>query len=325
MISNNALLIGSEVPYEEHRQINEGISYRADTNVPLSVWHIFAGLILVAPPRSANRSPVLTMRPSEDLCLLLNRFFPKRQRAGRGSPEAYSAAQHEWAAKSFAFYAGHIDMIDKLVLDAGCGPGGKTLYYAAKGCRRIIGVDIDENRIGHARNFLRKMNASNVEFQVGDLSKMEFEDNTFDLIFLNDVFEHIERPILKAVLTECKRVLKPGGKICMEFPPWTSFDAGHLYDHIYIPWCQNIFSDRTLINVIEHLEVGQPVVGKLSVVDHYKELNRITIKEARMLFDQQRFKVIRFDQVMLKNITFLKQIPWLHAYLTRRVVAILSK
>lgn len=265
------------------------------------------------------------MRPSEHLCLLLNRCFPKRQRAGRESPEAYSAAQHEWAEKSFSFYADRIDMKDKLVLDAGCGPGGKTLYYAAKGCKRIIGVDIDENRIGHARNFLRAKGADNVEFRVGDLSKLEFADNTFDIIFLNDVFEHIERPILKAVLAECKRVLKPGGSICMEFPPWTSFDAGHLYDHIYIPWCQNIFSDRTLINVIEHMHVAQPIIGKLSVVEHYRELNRITIKEARRLFDQQGFKVLRFDQVMLKNLNFLKHLPILHAYFTRRVVAMLSK
>ncbi len=287
------------------------------------VWATFArlGISERAEPKEAPD----TMRPSEDLCLLLNRFFPLRQRAGRESPEAYSEAQYEWAAKSFAFYSDRIDMKDKLVLDAGCGPGGKTLYYAAKGCRKIIGVDIDENRIGHARNFLRKMGAANVEFQVGDLSKMEFADNTFDLIFLNDVFEHIERPILRAVLAECKRVLKPGGMICMEFPPWTSFDAGHLYDHIHIPWCQNIFSDRTLMNVIEHLHVGQPIIAKLSVVEHFRELNRITIKEAHMLFEAQHFKILRFDQIMLKNIKLFKHIPWLHAYLTRRVVAILSK
>lgn len=265
------------------------------------------------------------MRPSEHLCLFLNNFFPKRQRAGRESPEAYSQAQHAWAVKSYAFYADMISLEGKSVLDAGCGPGGKTLYYAGKGCRKIIGVDIDENRIGHARNFQRKQNAPNVEFMVADLSRTPFPDNSFDIIFLNDVFEHIERPILSMVLAECKRMIKPGGSICMEFPPWTSFDASHLYDHIYIPWCQNIFSERTLVNVLNHMQVGRPVVGKLSVVDHFLELNRITIGESRRLFEEHGFKILRFEQIMLKQIRAFRKLPVLHAYLTRRVVAILSK
>lgn len=265
------------------------------------------------------------MRTSEHICLFLNNFFPKRHRAGRESPEAYSQAQLEWAVKSYAFYADKISLDGKTVLDAGCGPGGKTLFFAGKGCSKIIGADIDESHIAHANKFLQKQNAPNVEYIVADLSQIPFPNDSFDIIFLNDVFEHIERPILSKVLAECKRVLKPGGKICMEFPPWTSFDASHLYDHIYIPWCQNIFSERTLVNVIRHLGVGHAVVGKLSIEGSFLELNRITIKEARMLFDEHGFKVLRYEQIMLKNLKFLKHLPFFHAYLTRRVVAILSK
>jgi ubiquinone/menaquinone biosynthesis C-methylase UbiE len=266
-----------------------------------------------------------TMRASEHLCLFLNRFFPRRQRQGRESPEAYSLAQHEWASKSYAFYADVVDLKGKEVLDAGCGPGGKTLYYAALGCSRIIGVDIDENRIGHASAFLRSKPTPNAEFLKADLSCMPFPDNSFDVIFLNDVFEHIERPLLSKVLLECRRVIRPGGQICMEFPPWTSYDAGHLYDHIHIPWCQNIFSERTLVNVIKHMEVSQPIIGRLSVVEHFLELNRITIREARTLFEQHAFSIRRFEQVMLKNVRAFRWIPVLNAYLTRRVVVILSK
>ena len=265
------------------------------------------------------------MRLSESLCLAINHLFPKRRIEGRGSPGEYSAAQFHWAEKNFRLFASSVDLKGKAVLDAGCGPGGKTLFYASKGCSSIVGVDLDPVRVGHAQRYLSKHPAPNVSFMVGDLSKLEFPSDSFDIIFLNDVFEHVARPLLEEVLRELKRVLKPGGSICMEFPPWTSFDAGHLYDHIYIPWCQLIFSDRTLINVLRQMEAKGPDIGSSSVIEHYLELNRITIPEARSLFEKLAFniRVFRFERI--KGIKLFAWWPWLDARITRRVVAVLSK
>lgn len=265
------------------------------------------------------------MRPIERFCLGLNKLFPARRIAGRGSPGAYSEAQFAWAAKNFRFFAPHVDLRGKDILDAGCGPGGKTLWYAGQGCRSIVGVDIDPVRIGHARTFLAKNPTPNVEIMEGDLSQLPFNDDSFDIIFLNDVFEHIDRPLLEKVLRELKRVLRPGGRICMEFPPWTSFDAAHLYDHIHIPWCQMLFSDRTLIAVVEHIGTRGPDIGSSNVVEHYLELNRITIPEARALFDRLHFQVPVFRFERIKGIALFSWWPWLDARLTRRVVAVLSK
>ncbi|MBK7384392.1 MAG: class I SAM-dependent methyltransferase [Flavobacteriales bacterium] len=265
------------------------------------------------------------MRLSERLCLLLNRAFPKRGIEGRGSPGAYSEAQFHWAEKNYSLFSSSIDLKGKVVLDAGCGPGGKTLYYATKGCRSIVGVDLDPVRIGHAQQFLRAHPDVKVEFMVGDLSKLDFPADSFDVIFLNDVFEHVARPLLEQVLQELKRVLRPGGSICMEFPPWTSFDAGHLYDHIYIPWCQLIFSDRTLVNVLEHMQAKGPEIGSSSVIDHYLELNRITIPEARSLFHKLAFNIRVFRHERVKGIKLFAWWPWLDSLLTRRVVAVLGK
>ncbi|MEO8590487.1 MAG: class I SAM-dependent methyltransferase [Flavobacteriales bacterium] len=265
------------------------------------------------------------MRLSEHLCLAVNHLFPKRKIEGRGAPGTYSQAQYAWAEKNFRLFASSVDLTDKVVLDAGCGPGGKTLFYARKGCRSIIGVDLDPVRIGHAQAFLKEHPVGNVSFRVADLSKLDFAADSFDVIFLNDVFEHIDRPLLEQVLRELKRVLKPGGTICMEFPPWTSFDAGHLYDHIHIPWCQLIFSDRTLVNVLKHMDAQGPMIGSSSVIEHFLELNRITIPEARSLFEQLTFDIRVFRYERIKGIALFAWWPWLDARLTRRVVAVLSK
>jgi ubiquinone/menaquinone biosynthesis C-methylase UbiE len=258
-------------------------------------------------------------------CLALNRCFPKRKIAGRASPEDYVRAQRMWAERNFRFFAPYVELRDKVVLDAGCGPGGKTGFYASMGCKRIIGVDIDPERIRLAKASTHAEQHASMEFMVANLAQLPFHNDHFDIIFLNDVFEHVDRPILEKVLQELKRVLKPGGAICMEFPPWTSFDAGHLYDDIHIPWCQLIFSEATLISALEHLKAKDPVVGRLSTIEHFRELNRITIPEARILFGRLRFEIRVFRYERIKGIVHFAWWPWLDARLTRRVVAILSK
>lgn len=265
------------------------------------------------------------MRISENICLSLNNFFPKKKVQGRESPQAYSEAQYSWAEKSLRLFDGFVDLKGKLVLDAGCGPGGKTVYYAEQGCQHVYGVDIDENRIGFAKEFAAKKNATNITFMIESLAALPFESNTFDYIFLNDVVEHLQRPILESALRECKRVIKPGGKICLEFPPWTSYDAAHLYDFIYIPWCQVLFSTKTLVNVVNKINPAPPTVGNLSQVEHFLELNHITIKESKKLFRKLDFKIVYFDYNVLFNLKPFKYIPFFNKYLTRRVVAVLSK
>jgi len=62
----------------------------------------------------------------------------------------------------------------------------------------------------------------NVDFTSGDIHsdirKIPFEDNSADEIHLIHVFEHLDRMDAENALREWQRVLKPGGKLVMEFP-----------------------------------------------------------------------------------------------------------
>jgi ubiquinone/menaquinone biosynthesis C-methylase UbiE len=265
------------------------------------------------------------MRVPERILLFINQFFPKKKVQGRESTAAYSDAQYAWARKSLALHAPYVDLKGKVMLDAGCGPGGKTVYFSEQGVKSITGVDIDPDRIELAKAYAASKNASLPQFMVGNLAALPFESDHFDVIFLNDVVEHIERPILVAALKECKRVLKPRGRICIEFPPWTSYDAAHLYDYIHMPWCHVFFSDRTLMNVMKKLAPHKPEVGTLSYEAHYYELNKLTIGEFRSMVNELGFSIVHLDQLILFQQQFLKHIPILGKYLTRRVTAVLSK
>ncbi|UCF79184.1 MAG: class I SAM-dependent methyltransferase [Candidatus Eiseniibacteriota bacterium] len=271
-----------------------------------------------------GRTPQVAMRVSERVCLLLNALFPGRKRTGRTSPRSYSEAEYRWARGSLALHAPHIDLNGKTVLDAGCGLGGKTVFYAEHGCASIVGVDIDENHVRYAADFATSRNVSNASFVRADLGALPFEPDTFDFVVLNDVVEHLRKPILTRALEECRRVICTGGRIFLEFPPWASPDAAHLYDYIHIPWCHLLFSPETLVNVTQRMN-PEPRYGKLSVIEHFQELNQITVEEFLGLVRALDFRVINFEIRMIRNLKVLKYVPVLSKYLISRAVAVLSK
>jgi ubiquinone/menaquinone biosynthesis C-methylase UbiE len=75
----------------------------------------------------------------------------------------------------------------------------------------ITSIDISQSSIDKAKTLIDENGISNVEFQVGDIFKLSFENESFDHIFVCFVLEHLEEP-LKA-LNCLKRVLKRGGSI----------------------------------------------------------------------------------------------------------------
>lgn len=100
------------------------------------------------------------------------------------------------------------------LLDVGCGPGSisSTLApYLSNG--HVIGVDTSEETLNNARN--RGGLPGNCTFQLGNATKLEFPDNSFDVVHTSQVLCHLPDPT--AALKEFRRVLKPGGFIaCRE-------------------------------------------------------------------------------------------------------------
>ena len=102
------------------------------------------------------------------------------------------------------------------VLDFGCGPGTISVGLAkAVEPGEMHGVDMGEAEIGMARSIATSQGQDNAIFHVGDVTDLEFEDGFFDVAHCRSVLMHV--PDTAAVLSEVKRVLKPGGLIaCRE-------------------------------------------------------------------------------------------------------------
>lgn len=86
------------------------------------------------------------------------------------------------------------------------GSAGIIDNYLADHFGSVIGVDIDEPAVVHARN---NYSRPNLEFQVGDALNLSFPDNTFNVVICSQVYEHV--PDAHKMMNEIYRVLVPGG------------------------------------------------------------------------------------------------------------------
>jgi SAM-dependent methyltransferase len=96
---------------------------------------------------------------------------------------------------------------DFLVLDLGAGAGIIPFMNFRGMAKKICGIDLDPRVVENP--FLD-------EGKVADANKIPYPDESFDLIFSDNVMEHLDQPLL--IFKEVKRVLKPGGLFLIKTP-----------------------------------------------------------------------------------------------------------
>ena len=113
------------------------------------------------------------------------------------------------------------------IVDVGCGIGGSTLHLAQKfGCK-ATGITLSPVQASRAKERAEEANLSDaVSFEVANALEMPFADDTFDLVWSLESGEHM--PDKAKFLSECYRVLKPGGKVdfCYLVPSRNQFLGG---------------------------------------------------------------------------------------------------
>jgi len=102
------------------------------------------------------------------------------------------------------------------VLEIGPGTGRAlvTLAQAAGGAGRVCGLDLSAGMLRAAQ---ARLDRAGVREQVrlvrGDARTLPFTANCFDVLFMSFALELFDAPEIPAVLRECRRVLRPGGRI----------------------------------------------------------------------------------------------------------------
>ena len=102
------------------------------------------------------------------------------------------------------------DVRGKRLLDAGCGEGYLSRYYARKGAS-VTGIDLSERLIATSRR-LTEREETTIEYRVADICHLEsISDLEFDIVLANLVLLNV--PCYKEALREFYRVLRRGGHL----------------------------------------------------------------------------------------------------------------
>jgi ubiquinone/menaquinone biosynthesis C-methylase UbiE len=130
---------------------------------------------------------------------------------------------HTWrtAENSAAYLLPHLRP-GLAVLDVGCGPGTITADLARLvDPGQVMGLDASADVIAQAESHAAGLGVRNVDFEVGDLFELRFDDATFDVVHAHQVLQHLADPV--DALVELRRVLRPGGLLAARDSDYSAF------------------------------------------------------------------------------------------------------
>ncbi len=130
------------------------------------------------------------------------------------------------------------------LLEVGCGSGQALRVLGELGWD-AEGVDFDRAAVERAR-------ARGLAVRLGSLREQGYAAESFDAVVMSHLIEHVPDPLL--VLEECRRVLKPGGRLVILTPNAGSWGHAVFQEHWFaleIPRHLVVFDPRNLRRLVE--------------------------------------------------------------------------
>jgi 2-polyprenyl-3-methyl-5-hydroxy-6-metoxy-1,4-benzoquinol methylase len=112
------------------------------------------------------------------------------------------------------------DYIGKKVLDAGCGTGEYSCWFASCGAR-VTGIDLSDGSLNEAKAYAESLSLDSVRFEKRSVLATGFADASFDFVYCTGVLHHTSDPF--GGLVELCRVLRPGGKLLISLYSCSGF------------------------------------------------------------------------------------------------------
>jgi ubiquinone/menaquinone biosynthesis C-methylase UbiE len=123
------------------------------------------------------------------------------------------------------------------LLDIGFGSGNNLLFFADRGFE-CSGVDVSQTAIEIASKRLSQKGLSaDLRAVIGD-NTLPFDDDSFDVVVAWHVLSYNDLPGLAKMLSEIRRILKPGGIFIASFPTYREYRvakakhiSGNIFEH----------------------------------------------------------------------------------------------
>ena len=95
-------------------------------------------------------------------------------------------------------------------LDLGCGLGRHSILFGQNGFA-VLCFDISDEAIKRTKEWAENLNLK-LDYKVGDMIKLPYEDNSVDCILCRNVISHTDTEGIKKIIKELKRVLREKGE-----------------------------------------------------------------------------------------------------------------
>ena len=159
------------------------------------------------------------------------------------------------------------------ILDIGCGKGIITKLIK----KELPNISIDAIDISKLAIKTAKREAPGINFIVADACKYKTKKNVYDLILLNNIYEHVDNPI--TLLKNAKKLLKNSGAIIISTP-----NRYHIKNVVKIMLGYNI--------IIPSYHVTEYSIGQ--IYDHHRCAGLFVYNLITPKFKYEKFSVIRF-------------------------------
>lgn len=99
------------------------------------------------------------------------------------------------------------------LLDVGCGACEMTTYLAPH-FSRVVAVDFSPSMLAASQERIESRGVRNITLSEADAVDLRACDGRFDVILAYSVLQYLDSDALARHLTECERLLAPGGVVC---------------------------------------------------------------------------------------------------------------
>lgn len=226
----------------------------------------------------------------------------------------------------------------KKVVDLACGAGGKSVWMASVGAKKVDGVDLSAGFIDQAKEFAKEKKTTKIcDFYVGDAQKTDLKGKDYDVCVASSIFEHVADP--EALLREACRLVKKGGYVCLNTEGYWHWLGHHLWDALPIPWMHCLTSEAQRVRLYKKACKAFPdgekrVKYRISKndkgKDHISYLNHITLRKMRKILkklEQEgllRVSMFEVDKFRRQPLRFFGKLPILDELFHRQVLFVLE-
>lgn len=195
-------------------------------------------------------------------------YWSKNKKAGGAVYDFVAGVYRKLVLKNIlAYFVKKYFAKGQKALHAGCGSG--QVDTEISGFMDITAIDISPT----ALDIYRSVNGPGSKTVQGNIFNLPFPDESFDSLYNLGVMEHFTTAEIGQILQEFKRVLKPGGRMIIFWPP--------------------VFGTTVQVLDFTHFFFNKLLRRKIQL--HPAEISRLrSKKDAVSYFERSGFEVVRY-------------------------------